>query len=119
MYAPSDITPPQPAKHSQSIPPERVAGLLFVFFALFTCLFFSLGADADLFNPQNTARAQTRQAASRTPTTPPFTPQPTLITTPRPGDGNVRLLEDVVSNHLRFVNENIRRGIHQTRAGIQ
>ncbi|HRE47835.1 MAG TPA: hypothetical protein PLD47_08920, partial [Aggregatilineales bacterium] len=60
MYAPSDITPPQPAKHSQSIPPERVAGLLFVFFALFTCLFFSLGADADLFNPQNTARAQTR-----------------------------------------------------------
>jgi len=65
MYAPTDFGPPDDPESTVRPPPsplpqERLVGLVALLILLALCLLMSLSMDGDLFNPYNTAQAQTR-----------------------------------------------------------
>lgn len=67
MYAPSDFGTPDdpeaPVRPSRApLPQERIVGLVALLILLALCLLMALSMDSDLFNPYNTAQAQTRTA---------------------------------------------------------
>jgi hypothetical protein len=90
MYAPPDFEfavqrPPRPPMQ-----PERVIGLIAFLIILFMCLIMSLNADAELFNPYNTARAQTQTQRGDL-TASPQAPFASPTTAPRPTSTPLRL----------------------------
>lgn len=65
MYAPTDFGAPddpesQVRPSRPPLPQERIIGLFALLILLALCLLMALSMDSDLFNPYNTAQAQTR-----------------------------------------------------------
>lgn len=88
MYAPPEFSPP-PSRLPMS--QERTIGLVVLLLLLFSCFFFALSADAQVFNPLNTVRPITqtwRAQQTGTPRPPMRPPRPTP--TSRFGGGAVQ-----------------------------
>lgn len=69
MYAPTDFSPPDgPESPDRAprppLPQERLVGLVAMLILLALCLLMALSMDSDIFNPYNTAQAQTRTATA-------------------------------------------------------
>ncbi len=58
MYAPAEFGPPKAPRPPMA--QERVIGLIVLLLLLFSCFFFALSADAQVFNPLNTVRPLTQ-----------------------------------------------------------
>jgi hypothetical protein len=98
VYAPPDFRPPAPPR--TSVVQERVIGLLVLILLLFTCFFFALSADSQVFNPLNTVRPITQTWRAQQTSTPRATRQPRLTPTSRFGGGAVEHLPVLRNSQL-------------------
>lgn len=69
MYAPTDFdrpdSPESPARPPRPpLPQERLVGLVAMLILLALCVLMAMSMDSDIFNPYNTAVAQTQTATA-------------------------------------------------------